>query len=122
MKAKRLTVPGIAKYRPPVRGRVEHFDALAPGLALRITSTGSRSWTLLYRFKGELRRDWLGDPAIMSLEAAREEAKRSRAEAKSGIDPQERRRREKSEAQRVRADTFRALSDEYMTRHAMPNN
>jgi hypothetical protein len=56
MPTKRLTELFVARVKPPARGRVEYFDAAFPGLALRVTAKGSKSWCTFYRFNGRLRR------------------------------------------------------------------
>lgn len=48
----RLTEKNIPKIDPPKQGRIEVADALFPGLTLRITDKGKRTWALLYRVDG----------------------------------------------------------------------
>ena len=54
-----LTVRGIEALKPQAN-RYEVFDALTPGLAIRVTPSGHKSWVLLYRHHGRLRRLTLG--------------------------------------------------------------
>ena len=49
--SKALTDPGISKIGKAAKGkRAERFDALAPGLCLRVTDSGTKSWSVYYRF------------------------------------------------------------------------
>ena len=56
MPTRKLTDLFVERAKPPVRGRIEYFDAAFPGLALRITENGGKSWCAFYRFSGRLRR------------------------------------------------------------------
>jgi hypothetical protein len=44
-----FTTQTIKGLKIPIAGRVEYFDEAMPGLCLRITSKGVRTWTLFYR-------------------------------------------------------------------------
>ena len=56
-----LTARTVATLRAPSdKPRIEYFDAEVPGLSLRITSDGVKTWTLLYRHHGRKRRLTLG--------------------------------------------------------------
>src|SRR6185436_13810577 len=50
-----LTVRGIEALNPRTK-RYEVFDALTPSLAIRVTPSGHKSWTLYYRHHGRQRR------------------------------------------------------------------
>ena len=60
MKAKRLTNVLVERITPPSSGRDEHFDAVVTGLALRVTESGARSWSYIYRLDRRNRRITLG--------------------------------------------------------------
>src|SRR5438067_5678336 len=73
MPTKKLTDLFVERAKPPAHGRVEYFDAAFPGLALRITANGAKSWCTFYRFNGRLRRFTIGRyPAIKPVQARRE--------------------------------------------------
>lgn len=83
-----LTDAGIRKIAKPAPGkRLEIFDALAPGLALRITDKGARSWTCYYRWAGKNQRVRLGAFPEISIADARDKARDAKDQAKAGIDP-----------------------------------
>ncbi|MEE4361573.1 MAG: Arm DNA-binding domain-containing protein, partial [Pseudomonadales bacterium] len=73
----RLTDAAVERMKPPASGRREVFDAVVPGLSVRITSTGVRSWALRYRIQGESRqvRETIGRVGVVSLTDARERAR-----------------------------------------------
>ena len=83
-----------------------------PGLALRVTENGAKSWTILYRHRGRLRRLTLGSVAVIDLAYAREQAKEKLRAANKGADPAS----EKHE--RRRAKTIGDLATDYIERHA----
>ena len=56
MPTRKLTDLFVQRAKAPARGRIEYFDAAVPGLALRVTAKGSKSWCTFYRFNGRLRR------------------------------------------------------------------
>ena len=80
MPTKKLTDLFVERAKPPAHGRIEYFDAAFPGLALRITANGGKSWCAFYRFNGRLRRFTIGAyPAIKPAQARREATCRARA-------------------------------------------
>ena len=46
---KALTVMSVDRLRPPPSGRLEIGDGTVPGLCLRVTDNGVKSWQLIYR-------------------------------------------------------------------------
>lgn len=65
MPRKKLTDLFVERVKPPEEGRVEYFDAVFGGLALRVTDTGHKSWSVHYRLGDRLRRYTIGNyPAI----------------------------------------------------------
>ncbi len=122
--SKFMTEPGVAKMaRAPKGKRIERFDSGADGLSLRITDRGTKTWNICYHFpdaQGELRhhRLTLGQWPAVGLAQAREEARRVKAEVRSGIDPKARRMAgqaaAKAEAQAEARKTFRAIAENYI--------
>ena len=53
MAKKMFTEAGLERLRAPDKGRVEYGDSVVPGLMLRISETGVKSWSVLYKVKGE---------------------------------------------------------------------
>jgi len=81
-----LTGRKIAAIKPTLR-RVEYLDRKVPGLALRVTPQGAKSWTIRYRHRGRLRRLTLGDVDVIPLADARERARDELHAASKGADP-----------------------------------
>lgn len=104
-----LTARNVAAWKPS--DRRDLCDALVPGLSLRVSSTGVKTWSVLYRFKGRNRRLTLGRYPEVSLATAREKARQARAEAALGDDPAG----EKQETRDRNKDTVAALLAEYET-------
>jgi integrase len=84
-----LTDLAIQKLKPPTNGQLEVFDSKAPGLSIRVGTTGTKTFFLSYRIKGERKRlrGKLGRYGEMSLSGAREERIAKLAQAAKGIDP-----------------------------------
>ena len=82
-----LTDAVVQRKKPPASGQVEYFDRGYPGLALRISYGGAKTFVFFYRLGGKLRRMTLGAYPAISLADAREAWRNARAEAKAGRDP-----------------------------------
>ena len=109
---RKFTARTVASLKPVAGARTEVFDSATPGLALRITEKGHKSWTVLYRHRGRLRRLTLGNAAVLSLSDARTRARDAVRDAQDGADPA-------LEKQRARkAETIADLADQYIARHA----
>ena len=118
MPTAKLTALSVANAKAPTHGRLEHWDAALPGFGLRVTEKGAKSWTVLYRLHGRLRRATLGGYPALSLAAARDRAREILLEVAKGNDPAA----AKAEERRREADLFQAVAAEFIERHAKPNN
>jgi hypothetical protein len=67
--------------------RFEVFDALVPGLAIRVSAAGRKTFTLHYRHHGRMRRLGLGRYPDVLLEKARKIATQHRGRIFDGADP-----------------------------------
>lgn len=113
MPTKKFTVKGIDAIRLPASGRVEYWDKDMPGFGLRVSASGRKSWVLLYRVGGRLRRRTLGTFPTLPLKDARELAGSDLHKVVHGIDPA-------VEAREARdAPTFGEMAEDYMVRYAM---
>ena len=86
----RLSVRKIESLKPaPAGRRYQIMDELVPGFGVRVTDKGQRTFILRMRFPGSsnLNRRALGDYPELSLEAAREKARKWRDLVKQGKDP-----------------------------------
>jgi integrase len=91
---KALTDAAVKRLKPPASGQIDVFDEGFPGLALRISYGGRKSWAYFYRAGGKLRRMSLGTYPALGLAAAREAWRTARTAAQSGRDPAADRKRE----------------------------
>src|SRR6266850_3242077 len=106
-----LTDKFCRSTKPPALGRLEVSDAATPGLIFRITDKGKKSWSLLYRFRGDQRRDTLGRFPEIGLAKARKLAADALETVGRGTDPRaEKATQEAAEAARA-ADTVAAVAD-----------
>ena len=100
----------------PEKGRHDLADSGLPGLRLRLTPKGAKTWALACRDReGRMRRFPLGTYPHLSISAAREAARKLRVDVRAGSDPI-------VEARRLRAigrdaqdgiGTLQALLDHY---------
>lgn len=106
--------------RVPSAGRADYHDALVPGLALRVTSTGHRSFNLITRYptnpKNPTRRA-LGEFGEISLDQARERAREWLGLIRQGIDPKVAEVRRRSAEQRAQVTTFKVVAEAFLDRH-----
>jgi len=108
--------------KAPAGKRAEHFDRQAPGLCLRVTDKGSKSWSVYYRLNGKNQRLTLSHIPAVDVKQARVAAHKVKDQAKAGVDPRTardfERRQQESEA-RAQAETlksFRTIAEQYKTR------
>ena len=118
MPKRALTAAAVDRLKPPERGQVEHFDAGFPGLALRISYGGGRSWVYFYRVHGKQRRLTLGPYPALSLAEARGAWRTARAAVDRGEDPAA----AKAEAKRREPDTVRSVGEQFINKYAKPRN
>jgi integrase len=121
MPTKKLTELSVERAKPPLHGRIEYFDAAFPGLALRITANGSKSWSAFYRYKGRLRRLTIGRYPAIRLAQARREAAAALERVRQGIDAAEE-KRTRRDLHTPETDTFSALAQDYLDRYLRKNN
>jgi integrase len=106
-----LTAVGVARLKPPAQGQADYFDKGFPGLSLRISYSGRKTWTFLYRRAGKARRMNLGLYPAMGLAEARDAWRQARQGVQAGHDPQ-----------RAKAPTeFAAVAAEWLERDQSEN-
>ena len=96
MPRKALTAASIDRIKPPASGQVEYFDKGFPGLALRVSYGGGKSFVYFYRIGGKLRRMTLGTYPAISLAQARDAWRKARQDVAAGRDPAKVLKRESS--------------------------
>jgi integrase len=117
-----LTDRFIKSRKPAATGqRVEYGDAIVPGLALRITDRGHKSFVLVTRYPSNPKnptRRVLGEVGTITLDEARQKARAWLELIGKGIDPKVEEARQRAEAQRRQVNTFAAVAAEFLERHA----
>jgi integrase len=115
-----LTDRTLKALRPaPAGKRYVIWDAAQPGLGVRVTHKGARSFIVVHRRPGERNPDWhvLGAYPVLTLQKAREEAPRILHTLAEGKRPTEEGDAERREAGRRRRETFGAVAETFIERH-----
>lgn len=113
MAKKKLTDPFIKHYPNPEK-RIEVYDDLVEGLAVRITPTGHKSFVLRYRYGTGGKRYTIGKYPDWSLAEARGEAKELKKVLSRGLDPMEEKQKKKYDPG---PKSFRELAETYKEFH-----
>src|SRR5215207_2854650 len=72
---------------PLGRKSVDYFDRRMPGLVLRVSAGGTKSWNAVYRHHSRARRLTLGRFPMIALDDARNRAREALCTVSRGIDP-----------------------------------
>jgi integrase len=84
---------------PQSEERLEVFDTTFPGLAIRVTKTGHKSWSVYYRANGRHRRYTIGPYPAFLPAAARKAASAALHRVQAGGDPAEEKRARRKAAE-----------------------
>ena len=112
----KLSEAGVGRLEPPGQGRVDYWDKTQSGFGLRLTSSGKRTWQIMYRSGGVRRRLALGEWPALPLKLARQAAEQAMAQVAAGKDPA----RERAVVTGGPV-TVQRLADAYLERHAKRN-
>ena len=112
----RLTDRAVAAAKPAPGQRLELWDEVTPGLCLRVTEKGLKSFAYRYRTDdGRQPRLKLGDfSRTFGLAEARLMAERIRMQVRDGADPSGDRKRRRIEARAQPLKTFDNLADAFL--------
>ena len=110
-----LNAAKLTKFKPDPTKVLELVDGAVPGLRVRITPAGTRSWSLNIRSHGRMRRFDVGRG--LGLSDARKEAEDLRRRIKAGADPtaEKRASRQQTRLASQGIGTFNAVLDTYFT-------
>jgi integrase len=113
---KNLTHAVVAGLKPPTdQPQLDVWDARKPGFGIRVTSSGIKTWQVMYyRAGGRKVRLTLGRWPTLSLAAARAQAAITLGNIAQGHDPAAERAAERT------AETFGELAELYLRFHAVP--
>lgn len=94
--------------------RLEVFDPREPGLLLRVSPAGRKTWYFRYRSpKGGQPRMKLGTYPATGIKDAQELARAARSILEKGIDPAEQQRKKRDEIKAIKVRTFDDLVQAY---------
>lgn len=111
-----FTKPALERLPMPEAGqRVTYHDTKTPGLTLRVTSAGAKSYCVQKRISGRVERITLGKFPGMTIEQARTAATKVLGTVAAGDNPAEVKRGKRQEM------TLNDLFKEYMSRRAAFN-
>ena len=105
----KLTKTAVDRIPTPDTDRVDYFDTDLAGFGVRASRT-AKTYFVLSRVNGVLKRVSLGRHGVMTTDRARTEAMKRLAEMNEGVDPNRRKIQE-----RVRGITFQQVYDAYLT-------
>lgn len=101
---------------PPDKPQVFLWDSKTPGLGLRVTKAGAKSYIFQAKLHGTSPRVTIGDPRSWTISQAQEEARRLQILIDQGIDPREQRAAQKAAREARRGESehhLGKLCDDY---------
>jgi integrase len=107
-----FTARALEALKPTPNAQIDYFDKSLPGFHLRISPRGRKTFGVMYRHAGRVRRMTFGTFPPLTLADAREKAKEELRKAAKGEDPATQKAEERE------ADSFRLLADDYLNRYA----
>jgi len=112
---KPLTDRKLRSLKPAAAGKRYDLRDELRGLAVRVNDEGRKSFVLIARFPGSDNptRRTLGEYPVMTLERAREEARRWHRLLDEGVDPRVDRERRRSAEARKQENSFASVADAY---------
>src|SRR5262249_52324047 len=111
-----FTKTALEAIQSPAKGRTTYLDTKVPGLQLRVTSNGVKTFSLYRRIRGgNPERVTLGRFPSMTVENARLQAGKVNHAIGAGAIPAEAKRAHRAEA------TFGEIFTDYMDLHSKPN-
>lgn len=122
MPKRTLTAAAVQQIKPPATGQEDHFDKGYPGLALRVSYGGSKSWVYFYRHHARPRRMTLGNWPAMDLKTAREAWRIEREKVATGRDPGAEAKAAKAKPVQADKDLFVNVAKLFIERHARKQN
>lgn len=111
-----FTHKALQSIKADPNNRIEYWDLSTNGrFGLRVSTSGKKSWVVMYRIEQRLRRYTIGNFDDIPLVDARAKAKEILQYVATGKDPQD------QKIQDRKSETFNELASEYIEKHAKPN-
>jgi integrase len=117
MEKKNLTDRTLKALKPaPAGTRYERWDAHTPGLGVRVTENGTKTFVLVARYpgSGNPTRRALGEYGALTLEDARTKARKWRELIQQGKDPGDEEERQRQAELRKQENTFAAVAETFI--------
>ncbi len=112
--ARVTTIASVESIKAVAGRQIEYPDTKVPGLALRVSPAGKKSWTMRYRTNGgDQRRLTLGPYPSIGLSKARELAQKTLGRVAEGLDPAAQKKRDKAAALSKKLSTVATLLESY---------
>ena len=106
----KLTKRQVDRYTAPKNTREIVWDTSLPGFGLRITPAGHKGFVVQYRVGGLSRQVTIGDYGVLTVDQARDRAKKILGDVASGLDPAaERAAGQRAHRERLEAPTVAQL-------------
>jgi integrase len=108
---------GLAK-KPAAQGKhYDKRDSIVPGLMVRVSDTGRRTFVVLARFPSSANptRRAIGEYGVVTLDEARKTTRQWLDHIKRGIDPKQEKERRKAAALKHRNDTLTTVAEAFIT-------
>ncbi|MGX9944813.1 tyrosine-type recombinase/integrase [Bradyrhizobium denitrificans] len=117
---KKLTDIYLKTVKAPEGTRLDVYDAEVPGLILRVTDSGTKTFAYKYKIKGtdKQARVTIGPYPEVTLDAAREKARGYRAQQRNGEDPRLEKMAKVAITTQVATLTFGEVCDEYIEKYS----
>jgi integrase len=107
-KGENFTAGRVAKLNcEPGKQQSIYWDAKTPGLGLRVTAAGVKSYVFETRLNGKTMRVTIGDVRTWSVGKVQEEATRLKTLTDQGIDPREQKAERRAKAEATKAEDER---------------
>jgi integrase len=116
MEKRHLTDRTLKGLKPAAAGKhYDRMDSTVPGLGVRVSDTGRRTFILIARFPGtdNPTRRALGEYGALTLEKARAKGREWRELIAKGIDPRDHEDRQREAEQKKRENTFAAVFEDF---------
>ncbi|MCZ6590378.1 MAG: integrase arm-type DNA-binding domain-containing protein [Alphaproteobacteria bacterium] len=114
----RLTQAGVDRMKSPKKGRIQKRDSIVPGLCVRVSETGLKSYSLITRLRGKQVRLPIGRHGVIKLTEARDKAREAMALIDKGIDP----RVEWGRVKEASTDAIEEVVEDYIERYVEVHN
>lgn len=113
---RKLTAKFIENQKPDPAKRLDFRDELMPGLVLRVSTSGTKTFCLHKRLNGKMRRLTIGRYGVFSLSEARERVRQILYEVETG------RFEDRAEIEALSKPTLGELIPKYIEKHAKVHN